>query len=236
MAIVKFVADKDCLVFIDMEECEKILRKAYKIKENDDIIVFKIDYNSSLFKIPIVEYNLFGQFGTKKLSLSFCKTAKMRYFIPKTINDFEDYKYNPNNKYYQDKCIPFTSENNTDIVLKDRKRQFNDNNMSLCESICDFQGYIENTILCECEVKNRFNAFLNTNVSKYNLVHRFKIDKKNSTNFWVFKCYYLMFSKDIFFKNICSDIILAIDFIILLGAIIFKLKGRDTLFRKIKIV
>ena len=124
------------LVYIDMEECGKVLRQKYSMRESDDIIVFKIEYNSPDFKIPIVEYSLFGLFGTEKLSLSSCENIKMRYFIPKKIDNYQDYKYNPNNAYYINKCHSYTSDNNTDIILLDRMDQYNKNNMSLCESIC----------------------------------------------------------------------------------------------------
>ena len=224
------------LVYIDFQECGKALRNKNKMEETDDIVIFQIEYRSSDFMIPIVEYNLYGLFGTQKLSLSPCNNMKLRYYIPKKINNFERYKYDIMSDYYNDKCYPFTTENNTDITIKDRKNEFNNNNMSLCESSCNFKGYLFEKIECECQIKNTFGTFLNVNNDKYNLIHRFKINNTHSSNFWVLQCYSLIFSKEIILSNYCSIIILGIILIILLGAIVFRIKGHQILMNKINIV
>ena len=224
------------LTYIDLDECGYYLRKKLNMKKEDDIIVFKIEYYSSEFRIPIIEYSLYAQLGTKKISINECKNMKFYYYIPKIINDFEDYKYNPQNIYYKDKCIPFTSENGTDTTLMDRMEIFNQNSMSLCESMCTFKGYIENLIMCECNTKLIFNSFLNLNVSKYNLVYRFKEQKPQQTNFWVLECYLNIFTKEIVFSNLCSQIILGIIFINLIGALIYFFKGHKVLYQEIKIL
>jgi hypothetical protein len=161
---------------------------------------------------------------------------KFRYYIPKEINDFEDYKYNPENDYYHDRCYRFTTSNKTDIILKDRMDEFNKNNMSLCESMCTFKGYRKGKIECECKSKIRFNSYLNFNASKSNLIYKFEISKKIISNFWVFKCYILIFSKDVIISNYCSVIILGILGFTLLGALIFRIKGYKNLYNKIKIL
>ena len=119
----------------------------------DEIVVFKIEYHSPEFMIPIVEYNLFGYFGTQKLSLSPCNDMKFRYYIPKKINGYRDYIYDPNSFFYNDQCYRFTTDNKTDITIRDRRIEFNKNNMSLCESMCSFKGYAYNNIECECQLK-----------------------------------------------------------------------------------
>ena len=224
------------LVYIDMEECGKILRQKYQLNQKDEIIVFKIEYTSSDFRIPIVEYNLFGHFGTERLSLTTCNNKKFYYYIPKEIEDYEDYKYNPGNEYYNNECTTLTSKNNTDIIVKDRMNEFNINNMSLCEEMCIFKGYVNGNVECECKEKMKFNSFLNFNASKYNLIYRFKINKKVSSNFWVLKCYLLIFSKEVITSNICSQILLGIIVLTLIGALIFRLKGKKILYDKIKIL
>ena len=222
------------LVFMDLEECGKLLRKKYRLDDEDDIIVFKIEYYYPYFKIPIVEYNLYGQFGLKKLGLNYFNKLKINYLIPKTIEDYEDYKYNPGHNFYKDGCITYTINNKSDIIINDRKNEFNKNNMSLCESMCEFKGYVQDSIKCECDIKLKFNSFLNTNVSKYNLIYRFKIKEDYSSNFWVFKCILLIFTKEIITSNICSQIILGIIGFSFIGAFIFWLKGYDSLYNKIK--
>ena len=41
------------------------------------------------------------------------------------------------NNYYNDICCKATSESGTDISLKDRRKEFVENNMALCEENCE---------------------------------------------------------------------------------------------------
>ena len=220
------------LTYIDFSECGVKLKQNNRMTEDDDIIVFKIEYTSPDFKIPIIEYALFGVYGTKR-NLNACNNMKINYYIPKTINNYEDYKYNPENNYYNDGCKPSVSENRTDLTLKERMDLFNENNMSLCESMCTFKGYEYNNIICECGIKTKFNSFLNVNVSKYNLIYRFDQTQLSNINLWVIKCFFNLFTKDAIKKNICSLIILGILFVSFISAIIFFIKEHDLLKKKI---
>ena len=66
---------------------------------------------------------------------------KIMYNIPIFVNNYEEYKFNPDNNYFYDKCLPADSDNIADLTVKDRMDIFNKNNMSLCENICIFKGY-----------------------------------------------------------------------------------------------
>ena len=191
------------LTYIDFTECIKKLRKRHDLRQDDDVIIFKVEYYSSDFKIPIIEYILFNSGKSQKISLLSCQNIKIKYYVPLEISDFEDYKYNPLNKYYQDKCFPNT-KNKADILLYDRRKEFDKNNMSLCESICEFKGYKNNIIECECEVKTKFNTYFLDNFDKYNLIHRFNDTLQDfSLNIWVVKCFSYIFNK----KNLLSNLV-----------------------------
>ena len=60
----------------------------------------------------------------------------------KRISDTLD-KYNPKSNYYNNICSKTTSESGTDISLNDRRNEFIENNMSLCEENCDLVEYDE---------------------------------------------------------------------------------------------
>ena len=160
------------LIHIDMDYCAMALKERYRIGDEDDIIIFKIEYRSDDFKIPIVEYNVYGHSGSRKLSISTCSNIKLIYYIPLNISDFERYKYDPQSDYYNDECNEFTTENKTDILLRDRRKDFNKYNLSLCEEMCTFIEYNEEKkiIKCECDIKKKFNSFMNVNVNKYNIL------------------------------------------------------------------
>ena len=156
-----------------------------------------------------------------KLHLEYCKDIKLKYYIPKEINDFEDYKYNPLNKFYQDLCFPYNI-NNTDVILYDRKKEFNENNMALCESTCKFIEYKDHQIICECNIKTKFNSYLNQNSNKYNLISRFNFFSGSSNNIWVIYCFSSVLNKRNFWSNKCALIILVIIFLNITGAFLLK--------------
>ena len=60
----------------------------------------------------------------------------MEISIPVKINEKNLFKYNSSDDYYNDKCYAYTTEMGTDITLKDRRNEYQNNNMSLCEYNC----------------------------------------------------------------------------------------------------
>ena len=212
----------DNLTYVVFDECVNVLKKKYNLSPKDDIIIFKVEYYSPNYKIPIIEYTLINAFKAIKLNLEYCRDIKIKYNIPKIIDDFDDYKYNPLNEYYQDECFPY-SINNIDIILYDRKKEFNENNMSLCERNCEFIGYKDNRIECYCKVKTKFNSFLNENSDKYNLIYRFDNSLSDFPfSLWVTKCFFTSFTKENIYSNICGFIIMGILFINIVGIFLFR--------------
>ena len=224
------------LTHVNFGECGNILREYNRLPEDDDIIVFKVEYTHPDFKIPIIEYSLFGIYGTKRLTLYSCSDVKALYYIPRVISNYEDYLYNPDNNYYYDKCYPSESINKTDLTIKDRMLLFNKNNMSLCESSCTFKGYISNNIICECKIKVKFNSFLNINNTIENLIFRFEQDDSSIANIWVFKCYFNLFTKRVITGNLLSQISLGIIFFTIISSLIFCMYEHNMLKNKILIL
>ena len=184
----------DNLTYINTQDCEYILRKKNKIGLNEEIMLLKIEYSVDEFRIPIIEYVIFSQDGTE-LNVGDCDYMNFIYSIPVNINESFVYKYNPDSAYNNELCFQFTTEYNTDITLYDRRKEFNDKNLSLCESNCKFLSYENNRVKCECPVKIYFNEFLYENESsKNNLIFRFHDNHEQSTNFSVLKCFKMLFS------------------------------------------
>ena len=73
------------------------------------------------------------------------------------------------------------NQNDTDIIINDRQKEFNDNNLSLCENNCTYNGYDNNTkkAKCECKVKSKLllmSELINqTNLLTYNFIKKIKI-------------------------------------------------------------
>ena len=60
----------------------------------------------------------------------------MKIIVSIPVNNIDEnnlYKYDPNSSYYNDLCYTYTSERDTDFTLKDRKKEYLDQNMTLCE-------------------------------------------------------------------------------------------------------
>ena len=97
---------------------------------------------------PFTENNL------TKLNLVSCKDTKIEISISVKISESLD-KYNPKSDYYNDICSTTTSDYGTDITLEDRKNEFIENNMSLCQENRDLIEYNHENekVKCSCDIK-----------------------------------------------------------------------------------
>jgi hypothetical protein len=163
-------------------------------------------------KIPKIEYEvyypIYSMKNLTKLDLSVCQGSKVDFSIAVKIEDDLD-KYNTSSGYYNDICSKTTSESGTDIPLKDRKNEFVDNNMTLCEENCEYIGYdkINKLVHCNCDVKDSSTMISDIKVDKSKLYDFMSIDKL--ANFDVLKCVNLVTKIENLIINIgfyCSTI------------------------------
>ena len=212
---------------INLGDCEDILKEEYKINKNDTLIILKIDYNKEGLLIPIIGYEVYHPYYKYKLNLSYCNESSIVYNIPVTINEDELYKYDPTSEYYTDECNTYTTENGTDIILNDRKNEFTENNMSLCENICNYVGYDEETkkAICECGIK--YKDFVLSEIENESNLLSNNLTTDNSTlNLATMKCTELLFSKEGLLTNIGNYILACILIIHLISIIIFYKCGK----------
>ena len=225
----------DNLTYIDIQDCENFLKKQNDIDENEELIMFKIEYFLEEFKIPNIEYIVYTINGKKELNISECNSMNFIYSYPVEINETEEYKYNPNSEYNNEICLQFTTEYKTDIILFDRRDEFNEYNLSLCENNCRYIGYENQRARCECPVKDVFNQFLLEEDSvKDNLIYRFHDNHLQSYNFGVIKCFKIIFSKNGFNGNYASITYLLIIILNIVCAVFFCIKGYKSLYSKIQ--
>ena len=120
------------------------------------LIIFKRDYYNNETLIPLIEYEVYHPYNKSKLDLSFCNNT-ISLSIPVQINEDKLYQYNPNSDYYKDECSSYSTDNGTDILVYDRKKEYSDNKLSLCEANCYYQGYDSNNkqSLCDCQIKKK---------------------------------------------------------------------------------
>ena len=221
---------------IDLKECEDKLKDFYKISKNESLYIIKIDIKEEGMKIPKIEYEVYYPLysnNISKLNLSICEKTKIDILIPISINDDIE-KYNISSDYYNDFCSLATSINGTDITLSDRKQEFMNNNMSLCEENCELTEYNYNTqkAKCSCDVKINITLFENIKFDKQRFFDNF-IKVKNIININVVKCYKIAFDKNNIKKNIGFFIFLFLILIYLITLLIFRFKSFYRLKRNI---
>ena len=163
------------------------------------------------------------------MNLSYCDNITEIISIPVNIKEEEEFIHNPNSDFYNDKCYPYSSEYDTDLSMYDRKNNYNLKYFALCEKNCEYKGYNRENqrVECKCETKTKFPVLADEVTKKFNLkelLHQFE-DVIKHGNFFLFKCYKVVFSSEGLKKNLGSYINIFIASGIIFCAIFFGLKG-----------
>ena len=225
----KNINKKSNISIIEFGECEKKLKDYYDI---DNLIIFKMDLKLNNTPPTIINYEVYNPKNLTKLDLSICQNMKITLYSPYTpskeslnkiiqLNEYGYDLYNPNDVFYQDICSPFTSENETDILLSDRKSDFFEN-ISLCEDSCTYNGfdYTIEKAKCECSIKGSIDLSENKIVSKETNFFS-NLDLSSFSNFKILKCYKLVFSKLGQKNNKGSYIFISIILIFIILSLVF---------------
>ena len=215
--------------------CEKKLREYYHIPDNETLLIFKIEEYEVGLKMPIIQYKIFKEKGRENLDLNICNGYKIDIIVPVSINEDELYKYNITSDYYNSICFAYTSENGTDIPLKDRQDDFVKNNMTLCEENCDLSEYDKKIkkAVCKCDIKTDMSL---SNKKDFNMTefYNYFLDIKRVANLDVMKCYRNLFTKEGILNNYISFIILPIIFFNIISYIIFHCRDFNLIRNKLK--
>ena len=191
-------------ITMNLGECENILKYNYNISNNDSLYILQIIYRELGMKIPKIEYEVYYPLynnNLTKLNLTLCQGTKVEIIISVKINDTID-KYNSSSGYYNDICYKATSQYGTDISLKDRRKEFIDNNISLCEENCELKdyNYEKEKVICSCDIKFNISEYYNIKFNKKEFLKNF-IDIKNIANLSIIKCYKVVLKINSLIKN-----------------------------------
>ena len=205
---------------IDLGTCEQSLKTAYGIDNNQSLIVFKIDYKNPETKKTYVQYEIYNPNNfSNPLNLSVCNNAKITISTPVDLNDnsiqlYESLSsqgfniFDSSDDFYTDVCSVYTTENDTDMLIEDRKKDiyYSVGNTSMCQDGCELSYYNTTTkkSVCSCEPQVKETSTENIDADKFStkqLGDKFLKTITNS-NFIVMKCYKLAFDTKKLFKNI----------------------------------
>ena len=135
--------------------------------------------------------------------------------------------FDENDSFYTDICTPYKSENNTDVLLSDRKKDYYNNSRIFCQVNCTYSEYSSESeyLICECNASTEdIDVLEPEKLSIEMIAYSFYESLKNS-NFHILKCYKLVFNLDILKKNYGSIISLVYFLIYLIFIIIYTIKG-----------
>ena len=211
-------------------ECKDVLKEKYNLKDNEILLMLKLDLFKPNSSTPLVEYEIYNYNNSEKLNLEYCNDLKIDVYVPIQLDNTTIFLYNNLNSsgynlfdsedsFYTDICSLYTTINGTDITLTDRQKDYYNKSLLLCqEDGCTYDHY-DSTIKkvkCECPVskisvkdnnQNSENNLISTIVEIYNnkekLSQIFSLSIKNM-NFKVLKCFKLVFKLEYFKKNIGS--------------------------------
>ena len=133
-----------------------------------------------------------------KLDLSFCKGIRINVLYNIELDEPE--LYNKNNIIYNDMCRPYSSKEGVDMVVNDLRSEYKDNNKSICEEGCEYSGYIDGYVDCNCDIKNTAPKMTKVKIDK-NKLYKF-VNIKNIANFGVLKCTNLFLVKERMITNL----------------------------------
>ena len=180
-------SDNYNLSIIDLGECENILREKYKISEEDFMIYLKQINLTDKESEKNVQLEVYEPYNKTKLNLSYCSGTNYDLYLKielspetkKIAEELEKLGYNMfdiSDRFYNDICTPYKSENDTDILLSDRIDFIYNNSDAQCQDNCEFSDIILVLILLNAHAKlvriiwkrlKRLNRMLNLNLKHY---------------------------------------------------------------------
>ena len=215
---------------IDFNECKQVLIDNNIIEKNQNLYLLKLDIQEKGIKTPKVEYELYYQPNNSQnlslLDISLCENTRIDILLPININQDEIDMYNDRSDYYNDICESVTSEDGTDIHIKDRQKEYIENNMRICEEECYFSKYdfILKKVVCSCLTKTKLESISEMKLNNSRTHSNFK-EVKNNANFELLKCFTKVFNNKRYMNNSANYINLIIFIISIIILILYILKG-----------
>ena len=224
---------------IDLGECEDLLRKYYNLTNNETIYMKKLDISQDGMKAKKIEYDVYCQLSgnnLEKLNLTICENTKISINIPIEIVGNID-KFNASSGYFNDICYTSTSDDGTDITLRDRKKEFLEGDNIICQDGCNFSVYDSQykKAKCECYAKESAPSYVDMVIDKNKFFESF-IDFKNLVNIKIVICYKKLLSIKAFVYNIGCIIMTFIIFFHIITIFIFYISQLKKIKKSIQFI
>ena len=146
-------------------------------------------------------------------------------------------KFNTSSGYFNDICYTTTTDDGTDISLKDRKNEYIEGDYIICQDDCEFSAYnfeIKKA-KCECLAKDCNSSFADMVIDKNKLFANLR-DIKNLVNLNILVCYKKFLSLSNITHNVGSLIIICIIIFHIFTIFIFYINQLSKIKKKIKVI
>ena len=240
---------------VDLSACEALLKKKYDLPEDEDLIILKGDILKNLsesYSGKGVEYQIFSPSLMCFLPLSDCEnepvvvtnpfyTQDLVVELQNKIGAIVSNGYDPftsESPFYNDICTPFTNENGNDVLLNERRSDYFNENINICDKGCNYSSYDPATKMysCKCKIQTTEkesgeNGTQTQNETQYiskKLPESFYKKQKNS-NIEVIKCSSQVFSSSGQKKNFGSYCLITCFASFLATVVVYFVKGKESL-------
>ena len=240
-------AEHEGISNIDLGPCETRLKEIYGIPPTESLVIYKIDIKIPESHNTFVKYEVYNPIDLTILDLSFCKDINIVINAPVHFDDMTsalidslresgfDF-FNENDSFYNDPCSIYTSPNNTDITLADRKQIYvsNDGNISLCQTGCELEYYDSKTRKAKCNcspVNYTMIEVLDSSYVKFaiKMISDTFIETITNSNFIILKCFNLAFDLSTILSNIGRLCMIIIFLMSVASMLFFYLKDSNNI-------
>ena len=110
------------------------------------------------------------------------------------------------------------------MILKVRRDEYVNKNLSICEEDCDFNKYVQNNkrAFCSCYTKIKFPLISEIKFDKDKILSNFE-NINNIANFQMIKCWKLLYNKNNLFKNSANYISIVLFILSIISIYVFIL-------------
>ena len=256
------IYEEDRISNVILGKCKDKLKERYNLKDDEILLILKLDMFKKDSTIPIVEYEIYNYNNSEKLNLEVCNDVKINVYVPIQLDNKTIYLYNnlnqsgynlfnSNDSFYNDICSIYTTMNETDISINDRQQSYFNQSITLCQEGCTYDYYdnITNKVKCICPIsqasiknensEHEHNDFISTIVKIYNDKNIFTqifFSPIKNMNFKVMKCYHLVFELEYFMNNIGSILLTIFIMIFIFLMILYFIYGNKIIKQMIKTV
>jgi len=228
---------------LNISKCESALKTKYGLSNEEQLMIIKSDIIKQLkeYTGTSTDYQLFSTSLGAFLPLTECQKpgiGGVEISNPFNISNLQSafqFRYgdaftkgydvfSSDSPFYTDVCTPFTNENGNDVLLDERRSDYFNENLNLCDDGCTFVSYNPSTHLytCSCPIKGTNN----TKIDSKELDESFYKKHKNS-NIEVIKCASQVFSSEGQKKNFGSYILMACIVSFIGVAVFYFVKGKS---------